>query len=318
MLFIDVLNFFEPLNLRDEIKNLTFDLIKDNGIYHSIKSKRSWFWLDPERYGECNEITSEEGQYILDFDAQLCEKCIREENFIYSAVADNPAITEMINVLYAFSDLSRLPLTCDKDSIAEKGINISYYCQLAYEFDKAVNEAEEDSMQSYFILDNYDKKIANTLIERHHKSFENIHKDTLSTERVKAMVKSTIQKIEGFETLNEEEIYVVVAPHRCNSSQIFESIENLEKVDDVPLVDLPWLTLAIFNYSSTRGVSLTKLPTWVYQLLLRFSPDAIQSKPYSISEISDEIMQVVNALWKPWSEEIYSSFDKCFEAAVKV
>lgn len=337
MKFQSVLKYFEPLRLNDELINANYKLLLKEGVYHSLKEKRNYFWLYENNVDGCDEVgESFEGR--LSPESSLCFKCLSISVLIRSA--DDSVVSR--DLFEAFHELNEVPLSPNYDLIFGKDNDLLYYVQLQGEFIRAVDDFHNNS-QGYFYLSSYDPSLADMLIKKQMDEIDKVHKLTINNKVVLDLIeKFVVEKLNL--PLIKDEISLALSPFELNDlynlsyeDLILDKDLNLIKDEDRELLNFEgdlecssefcqdrkfyalksiiWLMVIIFNDGVYWKERLSKVPLWFYNLLSIYAPDVIKSSIYK--EFNEEALSIAEKLWSERGERgTYSSFDNCYQAAL--
>jgi len=278
----------------------TLNLSFVNGVYHipmeDLNENNTW-QEGPACINAGKAIVTK-----LDKDSELCDICFTRSS-LYLYFVD----TSLNDPFQAFEQLDKFEFTANKDVIAQKMTDINYLYSLAQEFDYTMEQNFDEDAQAYFIVQDFDPKVAQMFSENMTNMITKACLDSISSQEARE--------------LYAKHLGVIVDPTKPLKQVVMDviSLRRGFPREGVNFNDgkvLSWLACAVFDHKALSSVKLVSLPEEVINKLQSLDRNAIISHVYQ--QIDIPIKEIIDALWTPYQDGIYKNFDSAYRAAVAV
>ena len=297
--------------LKNELLNEKYNLHVIGDIYHRTKTVD---WDVPL----CVNEETKPLEYKLKLDSKLCKHCLSIHSITLALVKDNNQNfrNDLSDLVSSDTDLQSEPLTANVDDIKANTNTITLLNSLGREFEEAL-ESMNEQYQSYMILSEFDSKGAKELIDIVEAKIQRLYNQTLSAAYAKKLVYKAIANIKNFE-IKPGYSYVVTNIYGLKDKKtVLTPDQNLLSLwEDLDCSDIAYIALLTTSKDVLNGYKLVKLPNYIISYLEKYAPHGLKSKVYL--SIDKSTMDVINTLYNPYSEDIYSNFDTAYQAAINL
>ena len=278
----------------------TLNLSLVNGVYHvpieDLDENNTW-QEGPACINAGKAIVTK-----LDKDSELCEICFTRSS-LYLYFVDN----SLNDPFQAFEQLDKFEFSAQKDVIAQKMTDIDYLYSLALEFDYTMEQNFDEDAQAYFIVQDFDAKVAQMFSEKMTNMITQACMDSISSPEAKNLYAKHLGiTIDSSKPLKQV-VMDVISLRRGFPRQGVNISDG--KV-------LSWLACAVYDHKALSSVKLVSLPEEVIAKLQSFKENAFLSHVYQ--QIDNPTKEIIDVLWTPYQDGIYKNFDSAYRAAVAV